>query len=118
MGVSLDYRRHSRTVIRSRRWKALRLKAKRRDGWRCVQCGACGRLEVDHIRPVRSHPELAFVLANLQTLCPSCHSRKTIEDIGLHPISEPRRQWRDLIRMQEQGETGHARKCENLTPAI
>ena len=31
------------------------------------KCGALGRLEVDHILPVRTHPELAFDLANLQT---------------------------------------------------
>ena len=82
MGLT-DYFRHSRAVIRDRRWPALRLSAKRRDGWRCVQCGARGRLEVDHIQPVRDAPELAFELKNLQTLCTSCHAKKTIIEAGL-----------------------------------
>ena len=60
MGVT--WNRPSAPVIRSPRWPALRLAAKRRDDWRCVQCGARGRLEVDHVKPVRTHPELAFDL--------------------------------------------------------
>ena len=59
MGLK-QYNRHSAPCQRSTRWPALRLAAKRRDGWRCVQCGARGRLEVDHVKPVRAHPELAF----------------------------------------------------------
>ena len=47
MGVMKDYHRHSAKVTRSKRWKALRLEALRRDGWRCAQCGARGRLEVE-----------------------------------------------------------------------
>lgn len=89
--------RPSATVHRDRRWPALRLAAKRRDGWRCVQCGAAGRLEVDHVKPVRTHPELAFDLANLQTLCTPCHARKTRLEVG-HPDLPPERQaWRDLL---------------------
>lgn len=30
-------------------------------------------LEVDHILPVATHPELEFTLSNLRTLCRSCH---------------------------------------------
>lgn len=93
------YHRHSRAVLRDKRWPALRLQAKRRDGWRCVTCSARGRLEVDHIKPVRTHPELAFDLANLQSLCPTCHSRKTRLEIGLGDEESPdRRKWRDLVQ--------------------
>ena len=60
--------RQSAHVIRDKRWPALRYRAKRRDDWKCVKCGAVGRLEVDHINPVRTHPELAFDLNNLQSL--------------------------------------------------
>ncbi len=56
------YKRHSAKVINDKRWPALRLAAKRRDGFRCVKCNAVGRLEVDHIKPVRDTPELAFDL--------------------------------------------------------
>lgn len=96
MGVK--YHRYSAIVIGSKRWPALRLAAKRRDGFRCVECGAAGRLEVDHIRPVRTHPELAFDLANLQTLCPACHTRKTRIECGHDPLSPERQAWRDLVR--------------------
>lgn len=96
MGVS--HPRYSAHVIRSPRWPALRLAAKRRDGWRCVQCGAVGRLEVDHVKPVRDAPELAFDLTNLQTLCASCHTRKTRIECGHDPLSPERQAWRDLVR--------------------
>lgn len=102
MGLK-NYDRYSAAVIRSPRWKALRLAAKRRDGWRCVECKAAGRLEVDHIKPVRSHPQLAFELSNLQSLCPSCHGRKTRVEVGLAPHDEPERAaWRDFVRALAQ----------------
>jgi 5-methylcytosine-specific restriction endonuclease McrA len=97
MGVK-TYHRHSAATIRDRRWPALRLAAKRRDGWRCRSCGGRGRLEVDHVQPVRSHPELGFELSNLQTLCVSCHSRKTRIECGLDPLDPQRQRWRDLVR--------------------
>ena len=103
MGVKVEYRRHSAKVTRSRRWNALRLEALRRDNWQCVQCGARGRLEVDHIRPVRTHPQLAYDLANVQCLCPSCHSRKTRLEIGLGRSDPKRDAWKNLLR--ERGET-------------
>jgi len=95
MGVT--YHRFSRAAQKDRRWPALRLAAKRRDGFACVQCGAVGRLEVDHVQPVRTHPDLAFDLDNLQCLCPACHSRKTRLECGHPPLSPERQQWRDLL---------------------
>lgn len=97
MGMK-HYDRHSAAVIRSARWKSLRLRAKRRDGWKCVECKGVGRLEVDHIKPVRSHPELAFDLSNLQTLCGSCHARKTRIECGFPELSPARAAWRDLLK--------------------
>ena len=101
MGLK-NYDRYSAAVIRSPRWKSVRLAVKRRDGWCCVTCKAAGRLEVDHIKPVRTHPELAFDLSNLQTLCVSCHSRKTRIEVGLDPLHESRAAWRDLVRALAQ----------------
>ncbi|MEL7488893.1 MAG: HNH endonuclease signature motif containing protein [Pseudomonadota bacterium] len=72
--------------------------ALRRDGFQCVQCGARGRLEVDHIKPVRTHPELSFDLDNLQTLCPSCHTRKTRIECGHPPPSPERVAWRNAVK--------------------
>jgi 5-methylcytosine-specific restriction endonuclease McrA len=95
MGVT--YERHSKAVLRSSRWPALRLQAKRRDRFRCVECNAAGRLEVDHIKPVRTHPELSFDLSNLQTLCASCHTKKTRLECGHVPLDPQRQAWRDLL---------------------
>lgn len=90
--------RHSAAVLRSPRWKGVRLTAKRRDGWQCVQCGARGRLEVDHIIPVRDAPERAYDLTNLQTLCVACHSRKTRIEVGMGEPNPAREAWKDAVR--------------------
>lgn len=92
------YTRAGAAIYRSPRWKAARLLAKRRDGFKCVSCRAVGDLEVDHIQPIRSHPDLAYELTNLQTLCVPCHSRKTRIEVGLDVIDPKRQAWRDLVR--------------------
>jgi len=97
MGVK-TYKRAGASIYKTPRWKALRFEAKRRDRFKCVTCGAAGDLEVDHIKPLRSHPDLAFELTNLQTLCVRCHSRKTRIEIGLDEIDPKRQAWRDLVR--------------------
>lgn len=96
MGVT--YQRHGASIYRTPQWKALRFMARRRDGFACIQCGAKGRLEVDHIKPIRTHPELAFDLGNLQCLCIACHARKTRLEIGLGELPPERQAWRDLLR--------------------
>jgi len=89
--------RHSDKITRSRRWKALRLEALRRDGWACLRCGERRGLEIDHVLPVRTHPELGWDLANLQTLCGRCHARKTKQEVGLPGLPPDRAAWRDLL---------------------
>lgn len=89
--------RHSKHITRGPRWRALRLQALRRDGWKCVSCAARGRLEVDHVKPVRTHPALAWALENLQCLCPSCHTRKTRAENGVAPPIEGRDKWRKAV---------------------
>jgi 5-methylcytosine-specific restriction protein A len=97
MGLK-QYDRHSAQVIRSARWKVVRLAAKRRDGFKCVDYGAHGRLEVHHVKRVKDAPELAFDLDNLKTLCVVCHSRITRIEVGFGQEVDPRRQaWRDLV---------------------
>ncbi|MGH6949400.1 MAG: HNH endonuclease [Vitreimonas sp.] len=100
--------RHGHAVYRDPRWPGLRLACKRRDNFRCKKCGGRGLLEVDHIKAVRDAPELAFVLSNLQSLCKPCHSAKTVEEIGLHPVSPERARWRDLLRIPTPKEPSHA----------
>lgn len=69
-----------------------------RDAWRCVQCGDRRRLEVDHILPVRTHPELSYSLGNLQCLCGRCHARKTRIEIGLGHPNPAREAWKKAVR--------------------
>lgn len=90
-----------------RRWPALRVAAKRRDGFRCVKCGSRIRLEVDHIKPASTNPELGFDLSNLQTLCSRCHAAKTRLECGHAPLSPERQAWRDLVRSTPK-ETAYA----------
>ena len=93
-----EYQRHSARVTRTQRWKALRMQALDRDDWKCVQCGERRRLEVDHVLPVRTHPELAFTLSNIQCLCPGCHSRKTRIEVGMGQPNPKRDAWKNLLR--------------------
>jgi 5-methylcytosine-specific restriction endonuclease McrA len=89
---------YSKPILRTARWRALRLEALRRDGWACVQCGARRRLEVHHVQPVRSAPERAFDLTNLKVLCASCHTRVTRIECGRPVLSPERQQWRDMLQ--------------------
>lgn len=94
-----DYQRHSKRVTSTRRWQVLRHAILERDGWKCRSCGGRGRLEIDHIRPVRTAPDRAFDPANLQALCGPCHTRKTRIECG-HPapIQTPERKaWAQAV---------------------
>ena len=59
-----------------KRWAVIRRRVFDRDGWRCRNCGRSGRLECDHIRPVKWGGAV-YDMANLQTLCRECHIAKT-----------------------------------------
>lgn len=56
-----------------------RQKALKRDHFQCVKCGNTENLEVDHIKNVASGGN--HNLDNLQTLCRSCHKRKTLGEM-------------------------------------
>ena len=101
MSKRREFARFSEAVVKTKRWKRLRLQVIERDGWQCVKCGNRQRLEVDHIEPVRDAPELSFVIGNLQTLCCSCHARKTRIEVGHKPLPPERQKWRDLLSRKE-----------------
>lgn len=50
----------------------------------CVMCKKEGKIKqgnvVDHIKPKRFYPELAYTESNFQTLCYECHTKKTMKD--------------------------------------
>lgn len=66
-----------------------------RDGGRCVRCGSDELLQIDHRRP--TYMGGLDEIDNLQTLCRSCHRKKTSED-----AADPRYN-AELRRRIEQG---------------
>lgn len=64
----------------SSQWKKLRLQVLERDHYECQWCKEQGKvttindaiLEVDHIKELEYHPELATDIDNLRTLCKEC----------------------------------------------
>ncbi len=49
----------------------------KRDGFKCVWCGATDNLEVDHVYPFAYFPELRFDITNGRALC-KFHHEQTI----------------------------------------
>lgn len=67
--------------LSSYEWRVLRMQVLKERGARCECCGATPQdgttvINVDHIKPRRTHPELALVKANLQVLCHACNHGK------------------------------------------
>lgn len=71
---------------KTKAWRKLRLNTLYRDKFTCTQCGASvagkGRSRVDHIKPRRSHPELALEPTNVRTLCINCDAKRHAEKGG------------------------------------
>ena len=61
-------------------WRKVRMQALKKYGARCQCCGATPadgmRMNVDHIKPRKTHPELALSVDNLQVLCEVCNHGK------------------------------------------
>ena len=73
--------RGSDKFLMSYEWRAMRMFVIERDGRRCRCCGATPgdgmtRINVDHIKSRRDHPELALDPNNLQVLCSVCNHGK------------------------------------------
>ena len=81
---------------RGRRWDVVRRLALDRDGWRCVLCGRAGRLEVDHIKPLKDGGDM-WDLANLQSLCRPCHFQKTASENGIPRLRPETLAWQALV---------------------
>lgn len=67
-------------LYRTAAWRKLRAKFLKAHP-RCVVCGETATI-VDHIRPHRGDMSLFLDETNLQPLCQSCHSRKTLQENG------------------------------------
>ena len=71
--MSFDY------STNNRRWQALRVRALKRDGYKCREAARYG-LDVDaevvhHIWPAEEYPEYAYCLWNLVSLSKASHGR-------------------------------------------
>lgn len=86
-----EYRTREQKVkfYKSPDWQQLRIEVLKRDKYECQECKRQGRvyteyqdqhkhkrLDVDHIKEIYTHPELALELDNLETLCVKCHNQK------------------------------------------
>lgn len=76
-----DYDRESKRFLNSVAWRNLSALKLSETPW-CEECALTNPLsvpatQVDHIKPRRTHPELALEPSNLQSLCDECHGRKT-----------------------------------------
>jgi len=86
--VSRNHRR-----IPARELAAIRRAVLERDGYRCVQCGGPGALEVDHVVRIEDGGA-PLDMANMQTLCRAHHLEKTARE----NTSPMRRPWREYVR--------------------
>ena len=70
----------SNDFLQSFEWRKLRMEALIKYGRKCACCGASPEtgaiMNVDHIKPRKTHPELALDLNNLQVLCHECNHGK------------------------------------------
>ena len=80
--------------INPRAWAQLRLHVFRRDKYRCCICGAAGRLEADHRVPLW-RGGAALDPKNIQTLCRSCHRKKTGAENSR--VSDEQKAWAVLV---------------------
>lgn len=70
----------SENFLRSYEWRILRMEILKKYGTKCMCCGATPRdgivIHVDHIKPRKTHPDLALDPDNLQVLCEACNHGK------------------------------------------
>ena len=94
--------RHSRHITKGRRWQTFRMAILERDSFQCQKCGSSRRLEVHHVKSVRTAPELAWDPNNCAVLCAPCHTRATRRELNQPLISEERQEWRTLLRQSRR----------------
>lgn len=69
----------SNEFLESYEWRKVRYEALLKNGRQCQCCGAKPpnvALHVDHIKPRKTHPQLALSVDNLQILCEECNHGK------------------------------------------
>lgn len=73
--------KNKKSFLNSYEWRVLRMQALVKYGAKCMCCGASketgATINVDHIKPRLTHPELALDINNLQVLCSECNHGKS-----------------------------------------
>jgi 5-methylcytosine-specific restriction endonuclease McrA len=69
-------------------WRKKKFKTHRRDGYKCVVCGASGRLETHHLTYIRIYVEK---IGDLVSLCPSHH--RAVHEHAKKQIESPTPNW-------------------------
>lgn len=57
------------------KYQVFRKTCMERDGYRCIECGVGGYLQVHHIKELAKYPELAYDIDNGKTVCIACHRK-------------------------------------------
>jgi len=74
-------------------WRELRSRVFSCYGEVCMKCGVSGKkvkMQVDHIQPLHSHPELRLRFDNLQVLCADCNCTKgALHSTDYRKLPEP-----------------------------
>ncbi len=81
--------------LNSFEWRRARYIALKNSDGKCQLCGRSKHdgivLNVDHIKPRKTHPELALTQSNFQTLCHDCnHGKGNIDDTDWRKLPAPK----------------------------
>lgn len=68
--------RENKTLRSSYQSKAWAAAVKKRDNWKCVDCGDASNLHAHHLQSWKTHPELRFDVSNGVTVCVPCHEKR------------------------------------------
>lgn len=78
--IAASIRAASVPVLKQDDWKALKKRVFETYGYRCMKCHHLHSIKkfvnVDHIKPRKLFPDLAFDFDNLQVLCGRCNKEK------------------------------------------
>lgn len=80
---------HSKTIYVNNDWLVFSEKVKRRDDYKCLQCGRGMpevTLQVHHIMYVAGKAPWEYALSDCRTLCKGCHAKE-------HGLIEPDKAW-------------------------
>ena len=88
MDVSAHHKRNAVATKKgdprnTKAYRRQRLKVLARDGHVCMYCGSSEQLTVDHVLPIKYHPELAMDMENMVIACKPCNSRKGSRNQGV-----------------------------------